>query len=416
MLIFRFQNHETMKRLSSMFALLATATLAFAQTATLQLDIEAQGAGDETVLGISLTILTGDIETFTVVTMTGPEATFDIDVPADAMQGTIFALTESCQGDSIFAETFMVFEEQNAMGMNVLSAELELPYCTEEEGNGGNGGEFDWDSLELDGLAQYLDSLCGSNADIDGMYCGLLESLNACLEENEEACDDLAEWLDTVEWVWQGDEEDEEEGGEGECDASFVVVQAFDTDSNAIANELFVYVLGYNEDNDFFWDFGDEGSSTDPLPTWDYETDGPYVLCLTVTGEDSTCTDTFCFSLSVDSLGWFDGIQGGFSITALPGEPSMVASVDSPERTLETPVVYPNPSVHGELSIQWTSRQSGPVEVEVLDLTGKVIFRHQHVGTLGAQFLQLNPEVGAGLHLVRLTQGGVQRTVKWLVH
>ena len=416
MLIFRFQNHETMKRLFSMFALLATATLAFAQTATLQLDIEAQGAGDETVLGISLTILTGDIETFTVVTMTGPEATFDIDVPADAMQGTIFALTESCQGDSIFAETFMVFEEQNAMGMNVLSAELELPYCTEEEGNGGNGGEFDWDGLELDALAQYLDSLCGSNADIDGMYCGLLESLNACLEENEEACDDLAEWLDTVEWVWQGDDEDEEEGGEGECDASFVVVQAFDTDSNAIANELFVYVLGYNEDNDFFWDFGDEGSSTDPLPTWDYETDGPYVLCLTVTGEDSTCTDTFCFSLSVDSLGWFDGIQGGFSITALPGEPGMVARVDSPERTLETPVVYPNPSVHGELSIQWISRQSGPVEVEVLDLTGKVIFRHQHVGTLGAQFLQLTPEVGAGLHLVRLTQGGVQRTVKWLVY
>ena len=165
-----------MKRLFSMFALLATATLAFAQTATLQLDIEAQGAGDETVLGISLTILTGDIETFTVVTMTGPEATFDIDVPADAMQGTIFALTESCQGDSIFAETFMVFEEQNAMGMKVLSAELELPYCTEEEGNGGNGGEFDWDGLELDALAQYLDSLCGSNADIDGMSVGDLRA------------------------------------------------------------------------------------------------------------------------------------------------------------------------------------------------------------------------------------------------
>ena len=54
--------------------------------------------------------------------------------------------------------------------------------------------------------------------------------------------------------------------------------------------------------------------------------------------------------------------------------------------------------------------------MEVLDLTGKVIFRHQHVGTSGAQFLQLTPEVGAGLHLVRLTQGGVQRTVKWLVH
>ena len=297
---------------------------------------------------------------------------------------------------------------------------VEWVWQGEEDDDEDDEDDEDIDGLEIDALAQYLDSLCDGNADIDGLYCGLLESLNACLEENEEACDDLAEWLDTVEWVWQGEddenEDDDEDDEEGECDASFVVVQAFDTDSNAIANALFVYVLGYDEDNDFYWDFGDEGSSTDPLPTWDYETDGPYVLCLTVTGEDSNCADTFCFSLSVDSLGWFDGIQGGFSITALPGEPGMVASVDSPERTLETPVVYPNPSVHGELSIQWTSRQAGPVDVEVLDLTGKVIFRHQHVGTLGTQFLQLTPEVGAGLHLVRLTQGGVQRTVKWLVH
>ena len=419
MLIFRFQNHEIMKRLFSLFALLATATLAFAQTAILQLDIEAQGASEETVLGISLMIETNGTQIDTVVTMTGSEQTFNVEVPADAMQGTIFAMTESCQGDSIFAETFMVFEEQDTMGMNVLTAELELPYCNDDDDDDEEDGEeFDWDELEFDALAQYLDSLCGSNADIDGMYCGWLETLNACSEENEEACDELAEWLDTVEWIWQGDDEDEddEDDEEGECDASFVVVQAFDTDSNAIANELFVYVLGYDEDNDFYWDFGDEGSSTDPLPTWDYETDGPYVLCLTVTGEDSTCTDTFCFSLSVDSLGWFDGIQGGFSITALPGDPGMVARVDSPKRTLETPVVYPNPSIHGELSIQWSSSQPGPAEVEVMDLTGKVVFRHQHACTSGTQLLQLTPEVGAGLHLVRLKQGGVQRTVKWLVH
>lgn len=403
-----------MKRLFSLFALLATATLAFAQTATLQLDIEALGAEDEDVFGISLTITTGAIETFTVVTMTGPEATFEIDVPADAMQGTIFAFTEGCQGDSIFAETFMVFEEQDTMGMNVLTAELELPYCNDDD---GDGEEFDWEGLEIDALTQYLDSLCGSNADIDGMYCGMLENLTACLDNDSAACEDLAEWLDTVEWVWQGEEEEDDDDDEEECDASLLVVQAFDADSNAIANALFVYVLGYDEDNDFSWDFGVEGaSSTDPLPTWEYETDGPYVLCLTVTGEDSTCADTFCVSVSVDSLGWFDGIQGGFTITALPGDPGMVASVDSPKRTLETPVVYPNPSVHGELSIQWNSHQAGPVEVEVLDLTGKVVFRHQHACTSGAQNLQLTPEVGAGLHLVRLTQGGVERTVKWLVH
>ena len=180
---------------------------------------------------------------------------------------------------------------------------------------------------------------------------------------------------------------------------------------------MFVYVLGYDEDNNFYWNFGTEGPpSTDPLPTWEYETDGPYQLCLTVTGGDGSCIDTSCVWVSVDSLGWFDGIQGGFTITALPGDPGMVSSVNSPEHPLEIPVIYPNPSVHGELSIQWNSHQAGPVEVEVLDLTGKVVFRHQHACTSGAQNLRLTPDVGAGLHLVRLTQEGIQRTVKWLVH
>ena len=67
------------------------------------------------------------------------------------------------------------------------------------------------------------------------------------------------------------------------CNAQFIVMQAFGEDSVLIANELFVFLLDYNEENDYLWDFGDEGSSDDPFPSWQYETDGPYVLCLTVT-------------------------------------------------------------------------------------------------------------------------------------
>ena len=365
-----------MKHIFSMFALLATATLVFAQTATLELTIEAEGASEETVLGISLMIETSGTQIDTIVTLFGPEGQFDIPVPADAMQGTVNALTESCEYDSIFAFAAIELEEQNAIGMYSLVAELELPYCDDDDDD-----EDDEDD---------------DNDDDD----------NDDEDDNDDNDDDEDD-----------DDDDEDEDEDEECDASLLVVQAFDADSNAIANALFVYVLGYDEDNNFYWNFGTEGPpSTDPLPTWEYETDGPYQLCLTVTGGDGSCIDTSCVWVSVDSLGWFDGIQGGFTITALPGDPGMVSSVNSPEHPLEIPVIYPNPSVHGELSIQWNSHQAGPVEVEVLDLTGKVVFRHQHACTSGAQNLRLTPDVGAGLHLVRLTQEGIQRTVKWLVH
>ena len=142
--------------------------------------------------------------------------------------------------------------------------------------------------------------------------------MNACLGGDEAACEELEEWLEVVDGPWNEEEDDEEDDDEedddeedddeedddeGDCEADFVVVQAFDADSNAIANELFVFVFGLDLDNDIFWSFGDEGSSTDPFPTWEYETNGPYELCLTVGNEEEDCSDTYCFTLSLDSLG-----------------------------------------------------------------------------------------------------------------
>ena len=57
------------------------------------------------------------------------------------------------------------------------------------------------------------------------------------------------------------------------------------------------------------WSFGDEGTSTDPFPTWTYETNGPYQLCLTVSNEENDCSETYCETIEVDSLGWIFGIQ-----------------------------------------------------------------------------------------------------------
>ena len=196
------------------------------------------------------------------------------------------------------------------------------------------------------------------------------------------------------------------------------MIQAFDSDSNEVANELFVYVIGFDEDNDFFWDFGDEGTSTDPLPSWEYETDGPYVLCLTVSNEDGDCSDTFCVALSVDSLGWIDGIQGGFSITALPGSPDVTSRLEEiTHSTMALPVVQPNPSVHGQLGLVWNAGQAGALFIEVMDLTGQIVHREQQpVTSVGEQRLNMDIQTKPGLHLVRLTQGNQHRTVKWLAH
>ena len=252
------------------------------------------------------------------------------------------------------------------------------------------------------------------------MYCGILESLSACLGGDEAACEELEEWLEVVDGPWNeedDDEEDDDEEGndEDDCEADFVVVQAFDADSNAIANELFVFVFGLDLDNDIFWSFGDEGSSTDPFPTWEYETNGPYELCLTVGNEEEDCSDTYCFTLSLDSLGWLGGIQDGFSITVLDGGQGSVADVDGLDLNQESLTLFPNPSIGGVAQLEWHALNAGKADVKVFDLTGRQLLNDQINVVQGTQRMALEVRAKPGIHLVQITQGEVQRTLKWLV-
>ena len=287
------------------------------------------------------------------------------------------------------------------------NAYVDMETCEAEE----EEDDFPWEDLDEDALANYLDSLCGDGTTNDSWwYCGLLENLIACQDGDEEACDDLAEWLETADWSWwQGAE------GEGDCNAQFIVMQAFGEDSVMIANELFVFLLDYNEENDYLWDFGDEGSSDDPFPSWQYETDGPYVLCLTVSNEEAGCSETFCTTLSVDSLGWINGLQDGFSIQVFAGDPGNVSLIGAPEPLIEMPRVYPNPSTGATVQVEWKGASHGPVELGVYDMIGNEVQRQVINRRFADAVFTIQHDLAPGLYIIQLSQGDVTRSVRWVV-
>ena len=404
--------------------------MALGQQNVLFLELSADGAGDEAVVLVDIATepALGDAP-MTVTLMGDEEVTLTIALPDGTMQGVVTASATDCAGNFIEEEAFMVLSNEiDTAGVFILEAEIELPYCEEndedDDDEDDDEGDFDeFEDLDLDELTAYLDSLCSDAMGNDAwMYCGLLESLNACLGGDEAACEELEEWLEFVDGPWNDDEEDddeedddEEDDDENDCEADFVVVQAFDADSNAIANELFVFVFGLDLDNDIFWSFGDEGSSTDPFPTWEYETNGPYELCLTVGNEEEDCSDTYCFTLSLDSLGWLGGIQDGFSITVLDGGQGSVANVDGLDLNQESLTLFPNPSIGGVAQLEWHALNAGQADVKVFDLTGRQLLNNRINVVQGTQRMALEVNAKPGIHLVQITQGEVQRTLKWLV-
>jgi len=51
--------------------------------------------------------------------------------------------------------------------------------------------------------------------------------------------------------------------------------------------------------NSWLWSFGDGTSSTEQNPVHIYQSQGTYMVCLTISNGDSTCTDTYCSTISV---------------------------------------------------------------------------------------------------------------------
>jgi len=123
--------------------------------------------------------------------------------------------------------------------------------------------------------------------------------------------------------------------GTGTCNAYFEVSQ----EENAAG--VIITIYDYNPNATYTWNFGDESPlSNDPFPTYTYDTNGPYILCLDV--EADNCEfggDIYCQSISVDSLGVLNGFMNGFTITVVDGDESgpvtSVGEIQNTQRPLD---------------------------------------------------------------------------------
>ncbi|MEX1193231.1 MAG: PKD domain-containing protein, partial [Brumimicrobium sp.] len=80
------------------------------------------------------------------------------------------------------------------------------------------------------------------------------------------------------------------------CDANF-------THIDTINNQTAFSPDNYDSNLDYYWDFGDGNSSTDPYPWHTYANPGTYTACLTVwdSANNGNCADTVCQTVVVDS-------------------------------------------------------------------------------------------------------------------
>ena len=199
------------------------------------------------------------------------------------------------------------------------------------------------------------------------------------------------------------------------CVADFTVVQAYN-ENDVIPFELFVFIWGYEESNTYSWDFGDEGSSSDPFPSWTYGGSGPYNLCLTVSNDEEDCVSTSCQMLEIDSLGWINGFLAGFSITIMNGEDGVVNGIDEQSVDELDFNIAPNPVVNGSFGLNWETSSAGLVNITMLSMDGSVVVQTTRNRGEAENAQSINVEhLAPGLYLCQIRQNGFIRTKKVVI-
>ncbi|MDZ7845796.1 MAG: PKD domain-containing protein [Owenweeksia sp.] len=94
------------------------------------------------------------------------------------------------------------------------------------------------------------------------------------------------------------------------------------------------------------WDFGDGSTGTGMNTSHIYTANGPYTVCLTVSG--SCGIDSICDTVLVEGI----GLQAHIIANTL--------------------AVYPNPT-QGRLQLSFTTDKPGDIEVKILDLSGRLV-------------------------------------------
>ena len=156
----------------------------------------------------------------------------------------------------------------------------------------------------------------------------------------------------------------------------------------------------------YLWDFGDGTSDTGQFPTHVYTQAGSYALCVTViaVGQNanmvSTCTDTYCDTLTVDSTGAISYKNVNVVLNIYSPEQMNVE-----ENNNQYVSLYPNPS-HGSALLELEHESL----ILIYSMEGKLIREWKSEG--GKELL---PVLAPGTYFVRIKDQSSSQILRWLI-
>ncbi len=194
------------------------------------------------------------------------------------------------------------------------------------------------------------------------------------------------------------------------CDISFEVLP------DSIQNVVWILPSGNITDAvSVLWDFGDGITSTDLFPQHNYEDEGPYTLCLTVSFEydnGDSCSVTYCTEVS-GSL--FDGPgfnSNGFTINVTNNaDPTGIVETNPGLLSLE---IWPNPT-KDQLSVQFANPSRLTSSLHIFDITGKLMIQKSISNTSNQGSMTIDVHnLPSGVYILKVANSRATQTAHFV--
>ncbi len=171
------------------------------------------------------------------------------------------------------------------------------------------------------------------------------------------------------------------------CSADFTTV-------DSVGYIFFINTSTLGNSGVYYWDFGDNNSSTQQYPSNAYSTIGTYQVCLIAYDPLQGFCDSTCHNITVTNVSGITENSNSFS------------SLN----------IAPNPCDEN-VNISFTMTQEGNVQISVFDIVGRVVsdFGKEHYAS-GKQIKQIDTQgILPGTYFVQINLGGQIQNCKMIV-
>lgn len=201
---------------------------------------------------------------------------------------------------------------------------------------------------------------------------------------------------------------------QGNCTAGFLVLGG-PNNSAGMAS-----IINISQGNNLYytWNVSNGTTFNTPNPFFTFSSSGAYSICLTILDTVSSCTDTYCDTIMVDSLGNISRspLSGNVGVAVYStAQPNNLLSVVDEAAVSSTLVPVPNPS-NGLVSFTTNNTEAGISVVEIFDISGKLTAQYnlKSVKGLYNHVLDLN-HLNNGVYLMKVTAAGEVNSARLMI-